>query len=252
MSSSDAARKLDCLSHQRTRPDTHAVSTPQQTYATWHTDATREPAMEESHRPLWRHFIHSIPETDLSTREVLDFGCNRGGFLRLLHGLKPFRRGVGIDIAAGSIAAARSLVGVAPIDYQVASDLSAWPDRFDLAFSYEVIYLLPDLTSHAAGMRAALRQGGVYYAVTGCHTDRPLWPTWRRVIGDTTNAPVLDRSPDDYAAAFATEGFEVSVRRFAYDGFVPIPKDRRYYTKLTEALDYAARDKLMFRLVRHG
>jgi SAM-dependent methyltransferase len=228
------------------------VSTTQHTYATWHADATREPAMEDAHRPLWRHFIQSVPETDLSTREVLDFGCNRGGFLRLLHALKPFRRALGIDIATGSIAAARSLVGVSPIDYEVATDPSAWPDRFDLAFSYEVIYLLPDLAAHAPGMHAALRQGGVYYAVTGCHTDSPLWPTWRRVIGETTNAPVQDRSPDDYAAAFAAAGFEVSVRRFGYDGFVPNPKDRRYYTKLTEALDYAARDKLMFRLAKHG
>lgn len=208
--------------------------------------------MEESHRPLWRHFIQTVPETDLSTREVLDFGCNRGGFLRLLHAVKPFRRGLGIDIAAESIAAARRLVGVSPIDYEVATDLSAWPDRFDLAFSYEVIYLLPDLASHAAGMHAALRQGGIYYAVTGCHTDSPLWPNFRRVIGETTNAPVQDRSPDDYAAAFAEAGFEVSLRRFGYDSFVSATKDRRYYPKLTDALDYAARDKLMFRLVKHG
>jgi hypothetical protein len=72
------------------------------------------------------------------------------------------------------------------------------------------------------------------------------------VIGETTNAPVQDRSPDDYAATFAAAGFDVSVRRFGYHGFVPVPKDRRYYTKLTEALDYAAHDKLMFRLVKHG
>ena len=224
----------------------------QHAYATWHTDATREVAMEEGHRPLWRHFIQTIPEADLSTREVLDFGCNRGGFLRLLHALKPFRRALGIDIAADSIAAARTLAGVSPIGYEVATDLSAWPAQFDLAFSYEVIYLLPDLASHAAGMHAALRTGGVYYAVTGCHTDSPLWPAFRRVIGDTTNAPVQDRSPDDYAAAFMAAGFEVSVRRFGYDGFVPATKDRRYYAKLTDALDYASRDKLMFRLVKQA
>src|SRR5271163_3231728 len=136
------------------------MTTTQQTYATWHADATREPAMEESHRPLWRHFIETIPETDLSTRDVLDFGCNRGGFLRLLNALKPFRHALGIDIAAASIAAARGLVGVSPIDYEVATDLSAWRDRFDLAFSYEVIYLLPDLVPrgrHAHGVATRRR-----------------------------------------------------------------------------------------------
>lgn len=221
-------------------------------YATWHTDAAREVAMEESHRPLWRHFIETIPETDLSARDILDFGCNRGGFLRLLHALKPFRRALGIDIASASVAAARELAGTAPIDYEVASDVSAWPDRFDLAFSYEVIFLLPDLASHAAGVHAALRSGGVYYAVTGCHTGSPLWSAWRDRIGESTNAPVQDRSPEDYAEAFTEAGFEVSVRRFGYAGFVSASKDRSAFPRLIDAVDYPANHKLLFRLVKAG
>jgi SAM-dependent methyltransferase len=221
-------------------------------YQTWHADPERERAMEEGHRPLWRHFITVIPETDLSTRCVLDFGCNRGGFLRLLHALKPYRQGLGVDIAQDSVAAARSLVGTAPIEFEIDSDLAARRDRFDLAFSYEVIYLLPDIAAHAADIYAALRNGGVYYAVTGCHTDSPLWPNFRRVIGETTNAPVQDRSPDDYAAAFSAAGFDVSVRRFGYDGFVPASKDRRYYPTLTDAIDYPALHKLLFRLVKRS
>jgi SAM-dependent methyltransferase len=191
------------------------------TYATWHEDPTREPAMEESHRPLWRHFIETVPERDLSTSDVLDFGCNRGGFLRLLHALKPFRSGVGIDIAEDSVRAARAMAGPAPLTFEVATDLAPWQGHFDLAFSYEVIYLLPDLASHAAAIHAALRPGGVYYAVTGCHTDGPLWPALREMIGSSTNAPVQDRSPDDYAASFATAGFDVSVRRLASTALFP-------------------------------
>ena len=224
----------------------------QSSYGTWHADAQREPAMEEGHRPLWRHFIQTIPETDFSTWQVLDFGCNRGGFLRLLHELKPFRRALGVDIARESVAAARSAVGAAPIEYEIASEVSAWPDRFDIAFSYEVIYLVPAIAGHAADMYRALRTGGVYYAVTGCHTESPLWPSWRTVIEESTNAPVQDRSPDDYAAAFAAAGFEVSVRRFGYNGFVPISKDRRYYQRLTDAVDYAADHKLIFRLIKRN
>ncbi len=208
--------------------------------------------MEEGHRRFWRHFIDVILETDLSTCQVLDFGCNRGGFLRLLHALKPFRWALGVDIARASIAAARDLVGTAPIEYEIASTLSAWPEQFDLAFSYEVIYLLPDISAHAADMYAALRADGVYYAVTGCHTDSPFWPGFRQVIAESTNAPVQDRSPDDYAAAFMAVGFDVAVRRFSYDGFVPAPRDRRYYPKLMDAVDYAAEHKLLFRLVKPG
>lgn len=218
-------------------------------YATWHSDAAREPQMEEAHRPYWRHFIATIPETDLSTRTVLDFGCNRGGFLRLLHALKPFHRGLGVDIARDSVAAANALRGTAPVRYEIATSLDAWPAQFDIAFSYEVIYLLPDLADHAAQMHAALKPGGVYYAVTGCHTHCPLWPDWRTRIAGLSNAPVQDRAPDDYANAFIAAGFEVSVRRFGYDGFVPAATSA-YYPCIADAIRYAADDKLMFRIVR--
>lgn len=221
-------------------------------YQTWHADPEREPAMEEAHRPLWRHFIGAITETDLSHSDVLDFGCNRGGFLRLLHTLKPYRSAVGVDIAAASIAAATASAGSVPVTYAVAHDLARWADDFDLAFSYEVIYLLPDIAAHAAGIHAALRSGGVYYAVTGCHTASPLWPAWRTIIGESTHAPVQDRSPDDYATAFDAAGFDVSVRRFGYSDFVPAAKDRRYYPTLMDALDYPAEHKLLFRLAKRG
>jgi SAM-dependent methyltransferase len=226
------------------------MSTTDLFYDTWHRDKSREAAMEEGHRPLWRHFIETIQEADLSACEVLDFGCNRGGFLRLLHSLKPFRHALGVDIARESVRAARELASSLPIEFEVASDLAASPGRFDIVFSYEVIYLLPDIGAHATDIHAALRSGGVYYAVTGCHTDSPLWPCFREAIAETTHAPVQDRSPEDYAAAFATAGFKVSVRRFGYTGFVPVPGDRRYYPRLLDAVDYATEHKLLFRFVK--
>jgi SAM-dependent methyltransferase len=219
-------------------------------YDTWHNDPALEPAMEESHRPMWRHFIETILEADLSTRDVLDFGCNRGGFLRLLYALKPFHRGLGVDIARESINAARGLASLTPVEFVVATDLTPWQGGFDLAFSYEVIYLLPDITAHAKSIHAALRPGGVYYAVTGGHTGNPLWSRWRELLGRTTNAPVQDRAPEEYAEGFAAAGFDVSLRRFGYNGFVSATKDRRYYPRLTDALDYPSEHKLLFRLVR--
>jgi SAM-dependent methyltransferase len=115
--------------------------------------------MGAAHQPYWRHFIATTPETDLSDKSVLDFGCNQGGFLRLLHALRPFRKGLGVDIARESIAAARSLKGSLPIDYEVATDLTPWADEIDVAFSYEVIYLLPDLPHHAEQIYQVLHDG---------------------------------------------------------------------------------------------
>lgn len=217
-------------------------------YATWHTNPNDDAAMARSHAPLWRHFIETLPEQDLSWSTVLDFGCNRGGFLRLLHALKPFRRGIGVDIATDSVAAANAEKGSAPLTFEVAHDLSRWPETFDIVFSYEVIYLLPDLEDHARQVFAALRNGGVYYAVTGCHTESPLWPAWRELIGASSNAPVQDYAPDDFIRAFAAAGFDVSLRRFGYDGFVPAGKDRRYYPSVLDALAYPAEYKLLFRM----
>lgn len=221
-------------------------------YATWHSDPQREALMGNAHAPLWRHFIETVPERDFATRTVLDFGCNRGGFLRLLHTLRPFRRGVGVDIASDSIAAAKAAQGDLPLQFEVATDLTPWSNTFDIAFSYEVIYLLPDLARHAWGMFDALRDGGVYYAVTGCHTESPLWPKWRELIGRSSNAPVQDYAPDDFIAAFAAAGFGVSVKRFGYDGFIPANKDRAYYPSIIDAITYPAEHKLLFRLEKRA
>lgn len=217
-------------------------------YATWHTDPAADAGMTHAHAPYWRHFIETLPERDLSTRTVLDFGYNRGGFLRLLHALRPFRHGIGVDIASESVAVANAASGDAPLQYEVTTDLTPWAGLIDLAFSYEVIYLLPDLAGHARQLHGVLRPGGSYYAVTGCHTESPLWPRWRALIASTSNAPVQDYAPDHYVAAFVGAGFAVSVRRFGYDGFVRVPRDPGYYPSTLDALAYPAEHKLLFRL----
>jgi SAM-dependent methyltransferase len=226
------------------------MDAPTETYATWHREPGKDSQMADGHLPYWRHFIKVVPETDLSTRVVLDFGCNQGGFLRLLHAVRPFRRAVGVDIARESVEVARSLKGSMPIDYEVATDLAPWAGTIDVAFSYEVMYLLPDLKRHAGQIRDVLRPGGVYYAVTGCHTASSLWPRFRQVIAETSSAPVQDYAPEDFIAAFTDAGLAVGVRRFGYDGFVPANKDRRYYPTIIDALNYAAEDKLVFRVTR--
>lgn len=216
-------------------------------YQTWHTDRAAENAMGDSHTPMWRHFISLVPEIDLSTLAVLDFGCNQGGFLRLLYALRPFRYGAGVDIAQESIDVARERSRDLPIEFAATTSLERWYGRIDRAFSYEVIYLLPDLEAHAREIKRTLRPGGIYYAVTGCHTASPLWPAWRTLIAANSNAPVQDYAPEDYAAAFAAAGFDISFKRFGYDDFVPAGKDKAYYPRLTDAFDYPNRDKLLFR-----
>lgn len=218
----------------------------------WHNDADREDAMGPQHGPMWRHFIDRVPERDLSTKAVLDFGCNQGGFLRTLYTARPFNFGLGVDIAVESVRRANELKGDMPLDYRIASELPDWTGRFDIAFSFEVLYLLPDLAAHAQQIRDALRQDGVYYAVIGCHTDNPLWPRWRGLIAETTNLPVQDYSLEDFATAFSSKGFEVAVRKFGYDGFIPVGEESRFYPTVMDRLTYADETKVLFRMTKLG
>jgi hypothetical protein len=62
---------------------------------TWAKDAAEEDAMNDDHDHLWRQLIRHLQEDSLAGKAVLDYGCNQGGFLRLLLEMKPFRHGTG-------------------------------------------------------------------------------------------------------------------------------------------------------------
>ncbi|RZS74129.1 methyltransferase family protein [Phyllobacterium myrsinacearum] len=222
----------------------------EQTYPTWHLDPTGEAVMEDIHTPYWRHFINIILEQNLSDCTVLDFGCSRGGFLRLLHDSRPFANGVGVDIASTSIGDASELAGKRPLSYHVTGDPSQLGVVFDFAFSYEVIYLLQDLSEHARQIKDVLKENGVYYAVTGCHTESPLWNRRKEVISSNSSSRVLSYSPDDYIDAFASQGFKVTLRRFGFNDFVPPPVNRKFHPSIMDALTYNSEEKILFRFCK--
>src|SRR5947207_11147537 len=125
------------------------------TIATWNRNPAEEEAMGAAHAPIWRRMIDVSVPRDLSQSTVLDYGCNQGGFLRMLYDRHPFRSAVGIDIARESVGRAELLKGHRPIDYKVSDTAAALGRTFDYAFSHEVIYLLPDVAAHANDMRSA-------------------------------------------------------------------------------------------------
>jgi SAM-dependent methyltransferase len=217
--------------------------------ATWYDDEKREDAMSHGHAPVWHHLISLIGETDLSGASVLDFGCNQGGLLRTLLAERPFAKGLGIDIASHSIARARELSAGLNLDFVVGDSPTPHVEAFDLAISHEVIYLIDDLESHARDMLAALRKGGVYYAVTGCHAGNPDLDAWRKVVEQRTMTRIVDRSIEDYASIFLAAGFTVSARKFGYEGFIPFGHDR-WDTSYDNDLAYYRDIKTIFRLQR--
>lgn len=219
------------------------------TISTWYIDPDAEDRMADGHAPIWRHLIDLIVEKDLTSKNVLDFGCNQGGLLRHLHAIRPFRKALGIDIAETSVAKAEALKGNLPVQHQVGGTVEGWDEEFDLAISHEVIYLVPDIAAHAADIFRSLKPGGVYYAVTGCHTDNPLWSQWQKLVAEKTNTVVQDRSITDYAKVFQAAGFKVSARKLEFDGFLPY-SESAWTPDFSDSLDYYTQTKIVYRLVK--
>src|SRR5262245_53490817 len=120
--------------------------------------------MQDEHGFLWRALLDSI-DIELEGRRVLDAGCNRGGFLRLLVDESRIAEGYGYDPASRAIDDARRLAGQRPLTFETAVTVPAKWANFDAAFSHEVLYLLHDLALHAKAMFAALEPGAPYVAV---------------------------------------------------------------------------------------
>ena len=220
------------------------------TIATWNRNPADEEAMGAAHAPIWRRMIDVSVPKDLHNSTILDYGCNQGGFLRMLYDRHGFRGAVGIDIARESVARADLLKGHRPIEYKVGDKAAALGRTFDFAFSHEVLYLLPDLAQHAADMKAALRPGGAYVAAMGCHTDSAVWSHWRKVIIESSSIPIYDHSLDAVAKAFSAAGFTVAVRPLDLDAFMPVTVGSAYFPKVVDQVRYYSQDKVLFRFVR--
>jgi len=106
--------------------------------------ADEDAEMQDEHGFIWEAMLETI-DIDLAGRHVLDAGCNRGGFLRLLAARSGIAAGYGYDPAAGAIADARRLAGELPLTFEVADTVPAGWEGFEAAFSHEVLYLIHDL-----------------------------------------------------------------------------------------------------------
>ena len=217
---------------------------------TWNRNEADEEAMGAAHAPIWRRMIDVSIHEDLRQSTLLDYGCNQGGFLRMLYDRHPFQSAVGIDIARESVARADLLKGYRPIEYKVAESAATLGRTFDFAFSHEVLYLLPDLAAHAADIKAALKPGCTYVAAMGCHKDSAVWPHWRKVIAETSSIPLHDHSLDSVAKAFSDAGFHVGVRPLGLDAYMPVTVGSEYFPKVVDQLRYYSQDKVLFRFVR--
>jgi SAM-dependent methyltransferase len=215
---------------------------------TYWRSAAADEAMQDDHAFIWTAMLDTI-DVDLGGRRVLDAGCNRGGFLRLVADRCAISEGFGYDPAAGAIDDARRLAAGRPLQFEVADTVPTNWTAMDVAFSHEVLYLLADLDAHARAVRAALTPSGVYYAVMGVHAGSPLMADWHRAAADELSLPAL-HTIDDVVAVFGRAGFDAAASRLAI-GFVPVRGHGHSRTgRLLDWLDYYYDQKLLLRFQR--
>jgi SAM-dependent methyltransferase len=215
---------------------------------TYWRSAAEDEAMQDDHAFIWKAMLDTI-DVDLAGRRVLDAGCNRGGFLRLVADGHAIAEGFGYDPAAGAIDDARRLVARRPLRFEVADTVPAAWAGFDVAFSHEVLYLLHDLDAHARAVYGALAPGGIYYAVIGVHAGSPLMAEWHRAAARELHLPAL-YDIDAVVSVFEHAGFDAAASRLAMR-FVPVRGHGHSRTgALLDWLDYYCDQKLLLRFGR--
>lgn len=219
-------------------------------YEVWWTDATEgQQRMEDSHDRHWRKVLEAIAETDLSTHHILDFGCNQGGFLRFLYQERPFVAGLGVDLARQSVAIANQRKGDLPLDYVATASLEPYANRFDLAISSAVIYLIEDMPDHARQIRHALKPGGIYYATYTDYQGNPSLPYMQAEIDRFGAVKMQLHNLDEIALAFQEAGFAVGLRRLLPTGFIPITLPDRFFQQVADRMQYEYEQAYIFRFV---
>ncbi|TBL75034.1 class I SAM-dependent methyltransferase [Paenibacillus thalictri] len=226
------------------------MQTKEQSYDVWWNNTEGEQIMEEGHLRGWKQLISMMKEDDLSGRTILDFGCNRGGFLRLLHQVKPFQEAVGIDLGEQSVAIANERKGNLPIQYLVSGSPEQFPGKFDLAFCLSVIYLIDDLKTHAWKLSQALKPGGVYYVTYNDLSSNPSRDFFKQEIEKYSHLKANVHSLDDIVSAFEHEGFKVELKRRIPTDFIAVSTLERYFRSLSDELMSVYESSYIFRFTK--
>lgn len=213
----------------------------------WNQPGECEQAMEENHQRFWIRILSMITETCLDQTVVLDFGCNQGGFLRFLYHHRPFKQGIGVDLAKGAVRIANERKANLPLQYFATSNLSEFHHQADLAISTSVLYLIEDLNKHATQIKQVLKPEGVYYASYTDYAQNPSLPTIREKINAYGASKMHEHNLTEIAEAFSSEGFKVGIRRLPVNDFIPVKGEDPFFNVIDDRLLYEYEQSYLFR-----
>jgi SAM-dependent methyltransferase len=220
---------------------------------TFFEDPAHDDELPTVNEAFWSALIGHI-EQDGTTppRSILDIGCHTGGLLEALNQRFAAAELFGIEPLAPARAAASRRLAAAAARVTLL-DTTEW-DRVpaggvDLVVSHEMLYLEPDLHNFMGRVRRVLAADGVSYVVLGCHTENPLWPTWKAPLIASGHS-VYDHAPIEIMEAAAAAGLVPSVQPLRRSGWVtydPLRADFRYPT-VRAMFEHHYLHKLLFRL----
>ena len=121
----------------------------------------------------------------------------------------------------------------------------------DLLVSHEVLFLLPDLDELARQVNRVLSPIGRFYLVAGCHTENPVWVSWRPRLEEMGHK-TYSHEPLALMASMAKQGLLPSVRPLRESGWATFDptEDGLGFSSVTALLDHQFRHKLLFRFTR--
>lgn len=216
----------------------------------WQNRIEGEQQMEERHVIGWQEVIGLIQEQDLSDMTVLDFGCNQGGFLHHLYQTKPFKEGMGIDLAQQSIEVANARKGNLPVTYVATTTPEMFTNKFDLVISQAVIYLIKELKNHAWKVKQLLKPGGVYYATYTDMNDNPSLQHFTTWINQNSLVESNAHTLDFIAQTFMAEGFRVEIqRRRRLQGFMDLSRKEDGFLCIADRMKATYEQAYIFRFV---
>ncbi len=220
---------------------------------TFFPDPAHDDELPVVNEAFWSALIgHIEQDSNCPPGVILDVGCHTGGLLEALgHRFAPHGL-FGIEpLASARAAASRRLENSAA--WVTLLDSAEW-DRvpvgaIDLVVSHEMLYLEPDVSRFMRRVRTVLKPGGVAYVVLGCHSENPLWQTWKPLL-IAAGHHVYDHVPLEIMESASVAGLIPSVQPLRRSGWVtydPLQAAFRY-PSVRAIFEHHYVNKLLFRL----
>lgn len=209
-------------------------------------------SMEENHENgfFWQEVKEQVIDIDLTQKKVLDFGCNRGGFLRYIYGSMPFSAAVGVDITTQSIQIANDLKKDLPAEYFALSNIDSLDTDFDCAVSTAVIYLIEDIADHARQIYERLKPGGIYFATHPDYISEPAYQVTQQKIDEFAAVKCAQNDLNTIIAAFEGAGFEVNLKRTVPQDYFSVSGDGSWYGTPLKQIEFLLNRRYAFRCVK--